>query len=143
MSISGDLKDLANILKKLKREDVINSSRFTGDIGEYLVRRKFKLKRPPKEKKTGCDFIKGNKRIQVKTRTSIFNENPNIVCAFDINKLYFDVCWRVVLDRNFQLKEIWEIPQKVVKKQLEKGKDKTRFSFSEEVKKKSQKIFKK
>ncbi len=135
------LTNFAGLLTKLKEENVITSSRFTGDIGEYLVQDKFKLKRPPKSQKISCDFIKGRKKIQVKTRTSIFNENPKVIGVFDLDKLKFDVCWRVVLDKNFQLKEVWEIPLSVVKNQLMSYKDKKRFYFSKKVENQSRKLF--
>ncbi len=136
-----DLTKFAELLIRLKEEKVITSSRFTGDIGEYLVKEKFKLKRPTKSQKISCDFIRGRKKIQVKTRTSIFNENPKVIGVFDMNKLKFDVCWRVVLDKNFQLKEVWEIPLSVVKKQLMLCKDKKRFYFSKNVESQSRKLF--
>lgn len=125
------LFNLSNTLNKLKdKYKVIRSARFTGEIGEYLVTKKFKLKQAkPGEK--GFDAKKGKKRIQIKTRSSIFNPRPTNVSTF--SNFNFDVCWRVVLNKNFQLKDVWEIPVKEVKKILKDKKDKTRFNFSKKI----------
>ena len=138
------IKSLQNVLYKLYNSGVIKNGRhITGNLGEYLVSKKFGAKDVSNShnKFPGVDLLLKHKKIQVKTRALFFDENHSggkeLQGFHKTDK--FDVVWAVFLGKNLRLKEVWEIPRKTVNQEL--GKDGYRFCFNERVKKESKQLF--
>jgi len=63
---------------RLEQLDVIRSSRFLGDIGEFLCQAAFGIELASQLRQTGHDGMDGDERVQIKFNNSTAGNNINV-----------------------------------------------------------------
>jgi hypothetical protein len=72
------LKDFFSKAESLKHNNIIKSDRFLGDIGEFIIEKKYGLIPPKNKREKYIDGTIGSETVQVKFSSSPTNTNINI-----------------------------------------------------------------
>ena len=130
------LKGYYQSIEKLRNNKFIKTYKVVGGIGEFFASKICNLTLQSNSSAKGFDAIdKMRKKVQIKTRHSHkFNPRVTTFRPFSkLNKQLFDYALLVILDEEYWVKEIWKVPYKIIKNNVD-NKNKV-FSFSDKMKK--------
>ena len=138
------------ILKELKKRDIIRTNNLVGDLGEYWTRRKYnetpnlpKLQDAPKSTKNIDAISVKGERYAIKSTSG---SGTGVFASLPIekdDKVYFEYLGIVVFDKEYILKEIYELSWNQFEKyrRMKPPENKWNVPITKELKYNAKKIF--
>jgi len=130
IEITPDILDILNraIECAINYETIFRNKRklgITGEVGEILACHKYRLQLVLNSQSAGYDAIdKNGNRIQIKTRKSESGEKLRDLTRLSrFSRHEFDYCLLLLLDRNYQIYEIWKADYEKLLPLIEKEKN--------------------
>ena len=115
------IKGLARAITKLKDLGVIRSRRFTGDLGEWYVATLWDGEAAESQTEKAWDIrLPSKERAQVKTQTYDQGNRWNYL---DSDPDLFDRLIAVILNEDFTIRDLYDVPASDLKSVLRVGKE--------------------
>lgn len=119
IKIHPDLKTLSNIIKNLKKDNIIKTNNIVGDLGEYYCKNLFNITLNKSTVEKGFDGIDSeNNKVEIKTRRDPKGSAKIIFRGFD-----FTYCLFVELNDYFEPINIYKIYKREIVSNLDKKGD--------------------